>query len=97
MDRAQALNLHCVYAIYTRQKRGSVILQVLEVWIGYFGQEEILLLVRHGLDDELFVWAEEEKAAGSTAGFTSFEHTSWVALRVKWRQKYLSRDTITWA
>ena len=97
MDRAEALNLHCVDAIDARQKRGSITLQVLEIRIGHFGQEEVLLLVRHSLDDEFFVWTEEEKAAWSPAGFTRLENTSWVALGVEWRQQYLRRDTIAWS
>ena len=55
MNRTKALNLHCVDAINTRQKRGSITLKVLEVRIGHFSKKEILLLVRHSLDDEFFV------------------------------------------
>ena len=63
VDWRETLDLDRVDAVNTSQERGFILFQVPEVWSGHFSQEEILLLSRHGFDDEAFVRAEEEKAS----------------------------------
>ena len=97
VDWAESLYLDRVDAVDASQQRRRVLLQVFEVGACDLLEEEILLPLRHRLDNEFHVAAEEEEAAGSATRLTRLEDTACVARRLQRLKQRVAFDAIAQA
>ena len=72
MNFVVVLHLHCIDAVNARNERILVLFQVLmELWQDFLQQIELIL--RHCLDYEAPIVAEEEETAAGSGCLTRFE------------------------
>lgn len=80
VDRHYVFHLHSEYTIYPGKDRLWVVPQVVIIVFKHT-LEGFKFTLSHSFDDELFIVREEEKAAGFTLRFTSFEDHFTVSVR----------------